>query len=1512
MAQGDNAPDGIGIKAKSLALNGGTIQKAGSTTVNADLFHGGGSVNAQHKVDGIRPTLITTGVDAPSTSVDGTRVFLRFSEALSSTDSSRYTVRVTTNGTFVTNTTTSASVSGNRVTVTHSGGVGLTSTVSMIIKSFAVTDLVGNVNFIITEPVSVINNARVPSAPTNLTASGASTTSINLNWSAPSDAEETNVTGYRIEVSVDAGNNWTNLVANTGSTNTRYAHTGLSQGDTRHYRVSAINAIGTSAVSNIASGSTLDIPLNVGSGSGPLLVANTGIGNNITNGILTQSNIPRRAQAFTTANASGGYLLTSIGIAFSQIANPATAANDLVATLNQRASNGNPGSVLCTLTNPSTLEVYTVNTFTVPTTGDNPCPTISRNTTYFVVLRRISGGNTNLIPTLTSSNDEQSKEEYPSWSIGNRSLNYRAGDSRWYTNTNVLKIDIRGVPIHGIMAIDTHATQNGDPDSPTTMTFPIFLKNRVGYPVSVDYRTQDGTARAGGNYTHTTGSVTFQPGEQIKTVDVNVLDDNKGGYTYLHLVISNPRGAVITSESGRGRIFDVIPYFRTWDETGRETNTGNQSTISFWVEFNKRPNPWTETYTVDYRTEPATATAGTDYVSTQGTISFAPGDRDKLVHVTINDDQVHDNGESFRLVLSNPSSGASLHRTAHTAIGTILNSDSGGLVATFPESEYSSTYHDGANDRPQVVVEFNSAVTPISATTPSVELSGASVASVSAHAEEGLQNPHIFTLEPEGHGDITFTLIPNSPCNSEGICNESGTRLIQVPPTLTIPGPNSERVTPASQLSVNDASASEEDDSTIDFTVNLSPASVESVTVSYDTANGTATAGNDYTAASGTLTFNAGQTTKTLRVSIIDDDLHETDETFTLTLSNPTGAEINDATATGTITNSDQPELKGEFVGMPDNHDGSSDISFRIEFSENVLTSRGDFRDFAFTVNNGQVTDAQRVDHRSDLWTFAIEPDSNDDVHITLLGNRDCDALGSVCTPDDIPRQLANTLSATVAGPDQEASSDTAEVTTEEATEAASQLSVANATASEENDSTIDFVVTLNPASDGSVTVNYATANGTATAGDDYTAKSGTLTLNAGQTSKTIQVSIIDDAIDDDNETLTLTLTSPSGAEISNATATGTITNNEPAQDPPAEDPPAEDPVVLLTAAFVNVPADHNSENFTFELTFSENVEAGYARIRDHAFTVDGATIAKASRQTQGSNQGWHVEVDPTGNDEVTITLPATTDCDDSGAICTDDERMLSHGTSVRVAGPPAISVSDASVQEAEGAVLAFSVTLSNASSRTVVVSYATADGTATAGSDYTAASGSLTFNAGDTSQTVEVPVLTDSDEEGQETLTVTLSNASQATLDDATGTGTILNGESTVTQEDPPAEDPVVDDPPAEDPVVLLTAGITNMPTTHEGTSFTFELDFSENVKAGYARIRDHAFTINGGKIKSAVRKEQGSNQGWTITVNPNGAADITITLPPTTDCDAARAICTGDGRMLTGPTSATITLAQ
>ena len=111
---------------------------------------------------------------------------------------------------------------------------------------------------------------------------------------------------------------------------------------------------------------------------------------------------------------------------------------------------------------------------------------------------------------------------------------------------------------------------------------------------------------------------------------------------------------------------------------------------------------------------------------------------------------------------------------------------------------------------------------------------------------------------------------------------------------------------------------------------------------------------------------------------------------------------------------------------------------------------------------------------------------------------------------------------------------------------------------------------------------------------------------------------------------------------------------------------------------------------------------------------------------------------------------------------------------------PPAptagVSVADARVREAPGATLDFAVTLDRAVASAVTVDYATSDGTATAGTDYTATSGTLTFAAGETAKTVTVPVLDDAHDEGEETLTLTLSNAAGAQVSDAEATGTIEN----------------------------------------------------------------------------------------------------------------------------------------
>ena len=91
---GDVAAGGVAIAANNLTLNGGTITATGSTTLDADLDHGAVTIAANHKVDGIRPTLVTTGNEAPTTSTDGTQVILTFSETIGSADRTKITIGI--------------------------------------------------------------------------------------------------------------------------------------------------------------------------------------------------------------------------------------------------------------------------------------------------------------------------------------------------------------------------------------------------------------------------------------------------------------------------------------------------------------------------------------------------------------------------------------------------------------------------------------------------------------------------------------------------------------------------------------------------------------------------------------------------------------------------------------------------------------------------------------------------------------------------------------------------------------------------------------------------------------------------------------------------------------------------------------------------------------------------------------------------------------------------------------------------------------------------------------------------------------------------------------------------------------------------------------------------------------------------------------------------------------------------------------------------------------------------
>ena len=294
--------------------------------------------------------------------------------------------------------------------------------------------------------------------------------------------------------------------------------------------------------------------------------------------------------------------------------------------------------------------------------------------------------------------------------------------------------------------------------------------------------------------------------------------------------------------------------------------------------------------TVDYRTVDRTARAGSDYLAASGTLTFAVGDKWKDLDVTVKDDSVDDDGETFEVRLENPTGGGRIHPDKGTATGTITNTEAAVLAATFPSSRFASASHSGSDDRPQVIAAFSEAVAAFDASTPSVAVAGGTVSSVQAYTEDGLEHAYIFFLSPSGRGDIRFTLVANQACAAGGICTAEGVRLTEAPRAHSIPGPGDGNAATLSELSVNDAQGGE-GDGTLDFVVRLHPAAEDAVSVDYATADGSARAEGDYTATSGTLRFSAGETSKTVSVPILDDGIEENDETLTLTLSNAGNAE---------------------------------------------------------------------------------------------------------------------------------------------------------------------------------------------------------------------------------------------------------------------------------------------------------------------------------------------------------------------------------------------------------------------------------------------------------------------------------------------------------------------------------------------------------------------------------------------------------------------------------------------
>ena len=462
--------------------------------------------------------------------------------------------------------------------------------------------------------------------------------------------------------------------------------------------------------------------------------------------------------------------------------------------------------------------------------------------------------------------------------------------------------------------------------------------------------------------------------------------------------------------------------------------------------------------------------------------------------------------------------------------------------------------------------------------------------------------------------------------------------------------------------------------------------------------------------------------------------------------------------------------LTASFEDAPASHDGVTPFTVGIRFNETPHGADGELTDEALQavigVANGTVTSVARVDGNGAHRRVTIAPEGTGAVTVSLAPATSCDEAQSLCTAAG--GQLETLISLRVQGPGSALRGALRSTS-------GTPFTASFENAPEAHDGASAFRVEIRFSKQPKVwnkrlrTILQESITG------------GTVET-AGRVDQEDALRRYADIAPDGDGPVTLSLGPGPDCEdpLGVCTQDGEPLSAKIALEIPGPEAAAtaEPP---LTAQFENVPAMHDGKSkFELRLVFSapvlEGSESDRKRALRRALAVSGGTLKNTPAAGPDAFDAWRVRVQPSGHGPVTVSLGPTTSCNATGAVCTAEGQGLSSAIAARIEGPPGLSVADARVDEGPDAAFAFAVTLDRAVGAAVTVDYATANGTAHAGSDYEAANGTLAFAAGEMSKTVEVTVLDDAHDEGEETMTLRLSNPSGAYLADDEATGTIEN----------------------------------------------------------------------------------------------------------------------------------------
>ena len=950
-----------------------------------------------------------------------------------------------------------------------------------------------------------------------------------------------------------------------------------------------------------------------------------------------------------------------------------------------------------------------------------------------------------------------------------------------------------------------------------TASFVVELSGTVSVAVAVPYETADGSALAGADkdYTENSGTLNFAPTETSKTVEVVTRDDGLSEVDETFEVrltaTSLPDGVSVAKASATGTITDndTLTAAVTADNP---TVTEDQS-ATFTVTLTEATS--TAEVVVDYSLV-GTATEGDDYTAPSGKLTIGASDASGKIAIKTLEDDVLDLGETLGVRLDKARTDGTATVSTATAATTITDPGTVQVSVTGltvnegdpPVTVDKSSVEEG--EPASFVVELSGAVqktvevsyatsdgTGNDAATAGTDYTAADVTLTFASKETTKTVAVTTTEDTDNEADETFTV------TLTGVTLPDGVSLDASATTATGTIENDDALTATVKANAENVTEGNAAGFTVELTGGTSTADVE---VTYTWAS-TGTAGTDYTAPNGLLTIATPDSSGTISIATLTDDVLDPGETLSVTLTDATTATGTatvgtPATATTTIAQEGTVTVSVRKDEVLDD-DTTQDVD---EYEDKSIVEEGGSASFIVELS-GAVASAVEVSYAtSDGTAEAGTNQAGDDKDyrpasgkLTFNSGKSLIQTIAVTTTNDTLNEPTEKFTVTLTGPDLPdqvsigTSSAQGTITDNDDLTAA----VTAVETSVDEGETAEFAVALTGGtSTAAVLVTY-TVGGTATAGDDYTVPDLTLTIGTGVASGTIAIkTLIDRVLEDNDETVEVTLTGATTStgtatvDANNATASTAINNTTTAtvivKPPPGaartaiasrsasaqhDERAAKRSTRLMIAASCYTCADEGEsvdiylglghpDGGTVELESGETVSVAYQ-------TAGGSADASDYAATSGTlvfapNESGDAVADPI---RLQTTEDTLNEADEQFALTfmaatLPDGKTTSPGSvpvTIEDDDPLTVEVTrdSASVEEGNPATFTVSVTGSNEMTAPVVIDY-TASGPVSTG-----ASGNLTIAVGDSTGTITIGTRDDSVIGHNAPIRVTLSASS-------------------------------------------------------------------------------------------------------------------------------------------------------